>query len=490
MTSSRAGGQRLSRLPLRVRLVAGFAAAMLVVLCAAGSFVYWRVSVALDSRLDADLAATASALMPLVTASGRLSRAPTFLAPSEGYQVLDGQGRVLSHDPALGATPALDRTGAAAATEAPVYRDVGALLPVSDRPLRLYAVGLPADRADPAAVLVVAVRRDQRDEALRELLGQLLAAGLGALVVTAVVGDRLARASLRPVERYRSQAAEIATGATGVRLDVPPGRDDEITRLGHTLNDVLTALEDALDHERRFVDDASHELRTPLTLVRTRVQLALRRPRTAAQYEAVLAEVDTDVERLARLADQLLAVGVQRGQGAVGLGADLAEVALDVVGRRRTLAASGSPFAAADALRVETCGPVTVEPDAPALGQLIDNLLDNAALHGRPPVTVAVRRTATCARLTVADSGDGMDDETLATAPQRFARATTARSRPGAGLGLSLVAGTVMVAGGELRLCSSGRHVSFGTPLPERCQHGDQTTVTVLLPLRDLGKPA
>lgn len=91
-------------------------------------------------------------------------------------------------------------------------------------------------------------------------------AGLGAPLVTAVVGDRLARLALRPVERYRVQAADIIAGKTGVRLDVLPGRDDEVTRLGHQLSDTLDALEGALDTERRFVNDASHELRTPLTL--------------------------------------------------------------------------------------------------------------------------------------------------------------------------------------------------------------------------------
>ncbi|MET7424771.1 HAMP domain-containing protein, partial [Dactylosporangium sp. NPDC005555] len=57
-----------------------------------------------------------------------------------------------------------------------------------------------------------------------------------------------------------------AGGATGVRLDVPAG-DDELTRLGGTLNDMLAALDTALQRERRFVSDASHELRTPLTLL-------------------------------------------------------------------------------------------------------------------------------------------------------------------------------------------------------------------------------
>jgi two-component system, OmpR family, sensor kinase len=95
-----------------------------------------------------------------------------------------------------------------------------------------------------------------------------------------VRGYLLARAALQPVERYRTEAARIAAGATGVRLAVSDTAHDEVARLGHTLNDMLTALETALERERRFINDASHELRTPLTLLSTELEPALRRPRT------------------------------------------------------------------------------------------------------------------------------------------------------------------------------------------------------------------
>ena len=85
--------------------------------------------------------------------------------------------------------------------------------------------------------------------------------------VASLVGDQLARLALRPVERYRRRAAEIAAGSSHLRLEVPDERDDEVTRLGHTLNEMLAALDESLERERQFVGDASHELRTPLTLL-------------------------------------------------------------------------------------------------------------------------------------------------------------------------------------------------------------------------------
>jgi signal transduction histidine kinase len=466
---------RAARLPLRVRLVAGFSATMMLVLAAAGAFVYWRVSFALDRQVNEDLVALSGRLTPLVDRSGRLVAAEPVLATSEGYQVLDSDGRVLSFSPSLGPDPLLDPAVAARALTAPVRRDVGRLLPINDRPLRAYATGLPRTSRGSAAVLVVAVRRDHRDEALRELLVQLAVAGFGALLLTAVVGYLLARLALRPVERYRARSADIIAGAAGVRLDVPPDRDDEITRLGHTLNGMLDALENALDTERRFVNDASHELRTPLTLLTTRVQLALRRPRPVAEHEQVLTEIQTDLVRLTQLAEQLLAVGAPTSIGADGEPADLAALAHHEVARRQALAPDQQ-------LAMRPGEPVHVTLAGTPVTQVISNLLDNATLHGRPPVTVSVDASAAPGRLTVADRGDGMDPDLLATATHRFSRSAASRSRPGSGLGLALVEGLVTRAGGELRLCYAGSHQRFGHPYAVDCQHGAEMTVTVLLP--------
>ncbi|KAA1399895.1 ATP-binding protein [Aeromicrobium ginsengisoli] len=475
---------RLSRLPLRVRLVAGFSATMLLVLTAAGAFVFWRVQYALDHRLNTELAKTARVVTPLVTSTGEISDDDALRAAGDHYQVLDRAGRVLTADKTAGQSPLLRPGEVRSALRHPVRKDLGELLPASARPLRVYAKALPPRAGGDAAVLVVATKRNQRDEALRELLGQLLAAGFGALIITAVVGDRLARAALKPVERYRSQAADIASGAMGVRLDVPAQRDDEVTRLGHTLNDVLSALEDALEHERRFVNDASHELRTPLTLLTSRVQLALRRQRSVSEHEVILEEIGTDVARLSRLAEQLLALGNEQSAPASTETSDLAAVTLRQIELRRSLATPDAPFSAPGALEVATSGPALVEVGATRLTRLIDNLLNNAAIHGAPPVTVTVDATDKVARLVVADAGPGMDPDLLGTATQRFARSPDARARPGSGLGLSLADSIVAAAGGQLRLCFGGHHNCFGAALDLECDHDDRMTFTVLLPLR------
>ena len=471
---------RLSRLPLRVRLVAGFSATMLLVLLAAGGFVYWRVHFALDRQVNEDLTEISTRLTPLVTGTGALPTDASASDRSEIYQVLDDEGRVLTASPTAGPEPLLDAADAHRALTAPVRRDLGALLPIKNHPLRAYAVALP-DSGGPAAVLVVAVRRDHRDEALLELLLQLGIAGLGALVVTSAVGYLLARSALRPVERYRAQADQIVDGVPGVRLEVPEQRDDEVTRLGRTLNTMLDALEAALERERDFVRDASHELRTPLTLLTTRVQLALRRTRTVAEHETVLREIRTDLDRLTRLAEQLLRAETP-GPEAAGT-ADLAQVAERAVHERDRTPDGAEPSHLGATLHLRAPAPVEVAVGEVELGQVVGNLLDNALLHGRPPVDVSVDRLQGVGRLQVRDAGAGMDPQLLATATRRFARAEESRSRPGFGLGLSVVAAVVARRGGELRLCFAGDHQSYGRPASPPCQHGTEMTVTVLLPL-------
>jgi signal transduction histidine kinase len=490
---------RVSRLPLRLRLVAGFLAAMLVLLTAAGAFVYWRVEYALDRGLDTELNQATTTITPLVDKTGHVASPDPADATGTSWQVLDGTGAITDSGGPVPATPMvtardLERVGTGTLT-----KDIGDFLPAVDEPYRVHLTALePTSGASGAnqsarVYLLVGVRRDHRDEALRELLLQLAVAGLGALVIAAVVGDLLARAALRPVERFRRRAQDIAGGANGLRLEVPVGRDDEVTRLGHTLNEMLAALERSLDHERRFVNDASHELRTPLTLLKSRIQLARRRPRNAEEHERILDELAVDVARLADLAEQLLALG-SAAQGTEGA-AEVNRVVSAVVERRR-LARPDQ----AHQITLELATPsahALIEPLA--LERIVTNLVENAFTHGEPPVHVRVARAPSAPALTrnnsplpatgqdwivvqVEDSGPGMPPDLLAQATDRFTRSPEARTRPGAGLGLSLVEQSVTAAGGEVRLCYQGVHTHHGRPVPAPCNHEQSMTVSVILP--------
>lgn len=474
------GRDRFARLPLRRRLVAGFVVALSVVLIAAGSFVYWRVQHALDSDLDAEIGQAAQTITPLIGPDGQVRQRSTAEATGAVWQVIDARGAVLDHGSLAGTEALVDADELEHITRSGRIYDVRHFLPVSDDP---YWVQV--SRTAPSQYLVVGVRRAHRDEALRELLLQLSLAGLGTLLITSFVGDRLARAALRPVERYRRRAATIAEGNPGLRLDVPAGRDDEITRLGDTFNEMLATLEGALERERRFVSEASHELRTPITLLTSRVQLAQRRARTPEEHERILAELAVDLARLAALTEDLLTLGRLEARPEAVESSDLVAATERVVEQRRM----ADPTRAEDLLASVPTSPLhplriplaDVEAD-----RLVGNLLTNAATHGATPIEVTVEQPeGGWARLTVTDAGPGMSPALLEKAPLRFVRAPEARSLPGSGLGLSLVAGLVDRAGGELRLCHDGDHSRHGARAPVACTHGPAMTVTVLLPVAD-----
>lgn len=144
-----------------------------------------------------------------------------------------------------------------------------------------------------------------RAEALEGLRAQLFVGGPIALLLASVAGYVLAAAALRPVERMGERAATISAASSARRLPVPAA-DDEISRLGRRLNDMLARLEAALERERALVANASHELRTPLALLKTEIELALDEPDSAPALAAALRSVGAETDRLAQLADDLL----------------------------------------------------------------------------------------------------------------------------------------------------------------------------------------
>jgi signal transduction histidine kinase len=411
------------------------------------------------------------------------SRTAPALPPGTSYQLLDAHNQVVAGSTGLTGTSLLSAEQAATVLRHPVRADRGALFPISSNTLRLYAVPITPGAGPPAtgsAVAVVAVRRDQRDEALRELIGQLTLANLAALAIASLVGYRLTRAALAPVERYRTEAARIAAGASGIRLAVPADADDEIGRLGHTLNTMLAALEAALERERRFVNDASHELRTPLTLLSGELELALRRPRTTAELEQTITAAAADTAHLIRLADALLAVGVPTDPAHADR-IDLRDLLTGLVARYHSATPDAGPE-----LRIHAGTDLTVRADASRLEQVVTNLLDNAARHGAPPVAVTADRTTNVIRITVHDYGAGMDPGFLARAADRFSRADTARTTPGTGLGLSLVDAVVTAHHGELRICARSAHHRSTEHFDVACTHpATGTTITVLLAAAD-----
>ena len=113
-------------------------------------------------------------------------------------------------------------------------------------------------------------------------------------------------AALRPIEKLRRGAQEISDTAIARTLPVPESRD-EVRNLAVTLNDMLARLEAAQRRQRALVSDAAHELRSPIASIRTQLEVAIDHPE-AADWQPTAAGVLADTLRLARLAEDLLAL--------------------------------------------------------------------------------------------------------------------------------------------------------------------------------------
>ena len=417
-------------LPLRVRLTLPFALAMAGVLAALGLFVYFRVGGALLSSIDQNLHAQAAEARSRVTGDRSLldPDAPGGSAPAE---VLDAQGRVLRSSP-RGLRPFLDRAALQRVLSGGSVLRSGPL-PRLKHDWRLLAT--PVRHAGQARALVVAASLESRDETLGHLLGGMLIAGPFALLLAGLAGYGLAAAALRPVEAMRRRADAISASTPGRRLPVPAGRD-ELARLARTLNDMLGRLEAAFAHERRFVADASHELRTPLALLRTELELALRRPRSHEELEVALRSAAEETERLTRLAEDLLLIA-RADQGPL-------PIRREPVAVSSVLEAAAERFAATArrqnrALEHAPDEELVLDADAARLAQALGNLVENALVHGAGPVVLSARRNGDLVELHVADEGKGFPADFAARAFDRFSQADDARSGGGAGLGLAIV---------------------------------------------------
>jgi heavy metal sensor kinase len=442
----------LSTLPIRVRLAAGFAVAMAAVLAGIGAFVYLRVGDDLLQSVDQSLRAQAADSAAHV-GGGQL--ADTDVRESGTIvEVLNPAGRVVRSAPA-GLPPLVDRGTADRARTGVVLVTVSRGTGESND---WRALARPAG----GSVLVVARSLRQREETLHHVLSVLLIAGPLGLLLATVGGYLLAAAALRPVDSMRRRASAISAATPEARLPVPRSRD-EIRRLAETLNNMLGRLEASFAHERRFVADASHELRTPLTLLKTELELALRRERSAEELKAALGSATEETDRLIRLAEDLLLMA-RLDQAELPLRCE--RVDLSDLGEQTAARFSGRAATAGRRVDVDIPAGSEVEADRLQLEQAVGNLLDNAFLHGGGTVTLQVRSRNGTVELHVTDEGPGFPSAFADHAFERFSRADEARAGGGSGLGLAIVDAVARAHGGSAGLTQVARGADVWLRLP------------------------
>jgi signal transduction histidine kinase len=451
--------------PLRLKLALQFSAVTLLLLLAVGTLFVLDLRTDLQRSMDSGLRSRADDLIAQLDSATHLqgsAAAGRLLLPSGSYgQVLDSTGRLALATDDARSQPLLTPAQAAAAVSGEQLFNGEIQVNQGRGRQQVRILSEPAGR--PGLVIAVATSREVLDEATERAAAQLLVLGALVLLLAGPGAWLLARAALRPVERMRSQAAELEARDAGAGLTVPGGRD-EISRLGETLNGMLGRLHEAYEREFAFVADAGHELRTPLTVLRGELELACRPGRTREQLAATIEVAAEQTERLIRLAEDLLVLDRDEREAVRFTEFDLVELAEQA--RRGVWAAPRSRSVGIVVDAPQAPLPVCGDPDR--IRRALDNVLLNALRFA--PAGSQVRIAARVlpgefrlAELEVTDSGPGFAPEFLPVAFERFSRHDAARSRPerdggeqaSTGLGLAIVRSVMRAHSGTATAANS-----------------------------------
>lgn len=326
-----------------------------------------------------------------------------------------------------------------------------------------------ADESEPkrlALIRVVLIRggefrlvvgRDLEErERLRRVMGRALVGSLFWLAVIGVLGGLfVARRVLRRVDAMNATAGRIMAGDLAERLPIA-GSNDEFDRLATNLNAMIARIGELLAGMREVSDNIAHDLKTPLTRLRNRAEEALRSAREEKDYRAALERMIEESDNLIRIFNALLMIA----RAEAGAWRD-AMAPFDVAETVRGVAELYEPVAEEAGLRLDVAveSGLICKGNRELVGQAVANLLDNALKYGAGEtggeVSVRARREGDDIVMTVADRGPGIPAADRARVTERFVRLEGSRSRPGFGLGLSLVAAVARLHGGALDLADN-----------------------------------
>ncbi|MCA3561467.1 MAG: HAMP domain-containing histidine kinase [Aestuariivirga sp.] len=293
-------------------------------------------------------------------------------------------------------------------------------------------------------------------ESLRQFANIIRQSILYALAIALVLGLGggllMSRNFLRRVDAITDASRSIMAGNMSGRMPVS-GSNDELDRLALALNAMLDRIESLMGAMKEVSSNVAHDLKTPLTRIKARVEAALRSG-SEAEYRAALENTVDDSDRLLDTFNALLSIArAEAGQARSGLApVDVSELIADVAELYEPMAEEEGGTLTA------TAAPgLRVQGDRQLLAQALANLLDNALKYGArdgetPRIAVTGAREDGKVVIAVADHGGGIPEADRARVTERFVRLDRSRTKPGNGLGLSLVSGVMKLHKGTLVL--------------------------------------
>ncbi|UJW76569.1 sensor histidine kinase [Rhizobium sp. SL42] len=290
------------------------------------------------------------------------------------------------------------------------------------------------------------------------LMVALLIMGIGAVVIWFAIG----RNALKRIDRVSAASQKITAGDLSQRLPVS-GSGDEFDRLSSSLNGMLGRIEQLNEGLRQVSDNIAHDLKTPLTRLRNKASDALSAVDESAKH-AALEAIIVESDQLIRTFNALLMISrVEAGS----IAAELTDIDLSAIAADSAELYEPVVEEAGQQMVCDIAPGLSVRGNRELIGQAISNLIDNAIKYGAgnsdavhsddpakaaPKITVRVARGASGVEISVSDQGPGVPADKRAEVVKRFVRLDKSRSKPGTGLGLSLVEAIMALHGGRLVL--------------------------------------
>ena len=447
---------------ISVRIALVYAALVIAAVFALEAFVWWRTTGYLDREITAVIVADTQAVGDALRDFG-LEGARDRIN-DRVQQTADEHAVYLLSDPVRAAVAGNLADWPAQVGAAEGWYDVPLLRDGVEHATRiLHVVLLPSGYH-------LLVGRDVQDRvALRaEIVSSLVWTALIALVLAIAGGLLVRQAALASVAGLNRTVNAIVHGDLTQRM-AAHAKGDEFDQLARTINGMLDQIQLLVEGARNTSDAIAHDLRTPLAELRARLESVLRSRSgdSAAMEEVEKAIADTDrligvFNALLRLAD------VKSGVRRAGFRhVDPAQVAMEVFELYE-------PAAEAKGIRLSIAAPssYSVYGDPHLLSQALANLIDNAIKFTESGGRIELRlRTPVPGQLemAVADNGPGISDSEKARVIEKFQRGNAQGTRPGSGLGLSLVDAIARLHGGTFNLADNhpGLIASLSLPLKQ-----------------------
>lgn len=447
---------RRVRRTLTFRLTVWYAGIFTVSSLLAFFFFYLQIASILRERTDEDLSDDIEDFSALLAEKGidEVKRTMILEAKKDGekdifYRLLTPDGKVLASSELFFwgqlsvNRPALQRL----TTDAKPVFETLAFEGRRHKARTLYAP------MGPGVILQIGVSLEDNDKFLakfRQIFGATTAL---VMALAALMGWFMAKRALTQVEEVTRTAEAISASDLEQRVPVK-GQADEIDRLAATFNDMLDRIQTLVTEMKEMTENIAHDLRSPITRIRGMAEMALTAGKSIDDYESAAASTVEDCDRLLDMINTMLFIS--QTEATAG---KLPAEGVDMAGVVRNACELFQPVAEDKGVNlvVEVGTDLRVRGALQGLQRMLANLIDNALNCTPSPgtVTVSVSGDEKLGIIAVKDTGIGIPQDEIPLIFRRFYRCDRSRSRPGAGLGLTLVEAIVHAHRGRIAVTST-----------------------------------